>query len=94
MQRDARNVPAWVGEACYDFRPHRIVHSGHHDGNRLCRLFGGESCGRAGGNDDVGAEMHKFRSQQVEGSRLLSGKSIFDLEVLALDIAQLAKPRS
>jgi len=47
--------------------------------------------GRAVGNDNVGTEMHKFRSQQVEGFGVFSAKAVLEFEILTVDIAQVAK---
>jgi len=69
----------------------RIAHRRHDDGNRSRRVLGGGGRRRATGNDHIDLETHERGGELRESLRVTIGGPVFEKEVLALDVAQLAQ---
>ena len=63
----------------------------HDNGNRTRRFLGGTGCCRASRDDDVYLETHQFGRKAREPIELALGKSPFNGNVFALDVAKLAQ---
>ena len=55
--------------------------------------FRGHSRRRGVDDDCIRTERNQLQSELVEGFKLVSAKSVLDFEILALNVAQLAKGR-
>ena len=87
---DARDVPAWAGQAGDEARSHRIARgAGHHDRDSGARPPGRPDARLDRRDDDVDAEPDQFGGQARERVRveLAQGAPELDHHVLAHDVA-------
>jgi hypothetical protein len=82
-----------MGKAGDEAAAQRIADGRHHNRNGGGGAFRRDSRRRRDGDNRVGAQRHELRGKLTQSFGVLSAKSVFRLEVLALDIAQLAKAR-
>jgi hypothetical protein len=60
VQRDARDIATWMGQASDKADTHWIADRRHHDRYRRGRSLRGESSRRAHGDDHVGTELNEL----------------------------------
>src|SRR5262249_12695178 len=71
---------------------HRIGNSSEDNGNGPGRLLGGHGDDRDRGHDDVDLEANQFGYKSGEPIELPLGRSVFDDDVVALDVAVVTQP--
>src|SRR5437588_11900448 len=87
--RDPGNVSAWSGKTINKLARDRIGHGGEH--NRYCRggSFGGNGCRARYCDQYVDLEPDQFSREVVKSLILFSSKTIFERDVLPLDVAEI-----
>ena len=72
---------------------HQIGAHDHHGRNPCRRAVSSENPGKCGGHENVDIEGDQFSRQRRQPAVVAAGVAIFDMNVLALDPAEIAKPR-
>jgi len=63
----------------------------HHDWNGLGCSFGGDRRGCSHGDDQLDRQCHQFGSEARVSLRLAGCEAVDDLEILPLDVTQIAQ---
>jgi hypothetical protein len=86
------NVAARMGKAGDEPRAHGFYCHNHDDGEGRGRLLGGGNRRVSNGYDDIDPERSQFGGEAGEPLGFPVGRSGFDHDVPALDIAEIAQP--
>ena len=81
-----------VGEACHEAGAHGVTAAGEHDGDRAGRLFRREDGGVRRCDEHIHPEPDKLRREGREPCDVAVCPAVFDDEVLALHVAEVAQP--
>ena len=90
--RETRDVAPGPRETFNVATPDRVTVNGEHDGDVARRALGGTRFRCRGRKDHVHAEADKLGREARQTVELPIRKAILDVEILALDPAQIAQP--
>src|SRR4029079_5506847 len=91
-RRQPCDISAWPGQATYESRSNRIAGWCHDDRDFRCRTLCRLHSRSFRGDDNIDLEINELRSQRRQTIQLPFRRTILDLHVLTVDIAELPEP--